>query len=243
MRPRPFFSFYGGKWRTARRYPLPVHDTIVEPFAGSAGFATWYYRRRVILVERDPVIAGLWRYLVRVSPAEVLALPPIVECVDDVPGPPGARALVGFWLNAATSRPRNVPGKWMRSAVGRSRLYWGPGVRTRIASQVEQIRHWEILEGDYSIAPDVEATWFIDPPYEDKGRHYRHGSRDIDFAALGEWARARRGQVIACENVGASWLPFEPAWHAKSARGRSREAIWTNGPRIVQPNLFGEVET
>ena len=30
---RPFFGFYGGKWRDAPKYyPVPEHDTIVEPF-------------------------------------------------------------------------------------------------------------------------------------------------------------------------------------------------------------------
>jgi hypothetical protein len=31
---RPFFSFYGGKWRIARHYPTPKYDIIIEPFAG-----------------------------------------------------------------------------------------------------------------------------------------------------------------------------------------------------------------
>jgi hypothetical protein len=32
---RPFFGFYGGKWRDAlKHYPPPEHDTIIEPFAG-----------------------------------------------------------------------------------------------------------------------------------------------------------------------------------------------------------------
>ena len=39
---RPFFCYYGGKWRAAPKYPPPEHDTIVEPFAGAAGYATRY---------------------------------------------------------------------------------------------------------------------------------------------------------------------------------------------------------
>ena len=71
MNLRPFFCYYGGKWRAAPKYPAPEHDTIVEPFAGAAGYATRYPDRKVVLVERDPVIAGLWRYLTKVSPAEI----------------------------------------------------------------------------------------------------------------------------------------------------------------------------
>ena len=32
---RPFFGFYGGKWRDSpRHYPPPAHTRIIEPFAG-----------------------------------------------------------------------------------------------------------------------------------------------------------------------------------------------------------------
>ena len=34
---KPFFTYYGGKYRAAPKYPEPVHGSIVEPFAGSAG--------------------------------------------------------------------------------------------------------------------------------------------------------------------------------------------------------------
>src|SRR5690348_5384455 len=56
----PFFSFYGGKWRAAPKYPAPLYDTIIEPFAGSAGYAVRHYEKRVLLCEKDPVIAALW---------------------------------------------------------------------------------------------------------------------------------------------------------------------------------------
>jgi hypothetical protein len=36
---KPFFNYYGGKWRVARRYAPPEHDLIIEPFAGAAGYA------------------------------------------------------------------------------------------------------------------------------------------------------------------------------------------------------------
>jgi hypothetical protein len=36
---RPFFSFFGSKWRVAPHYPAPERDLIIEPFAGSAGYS------------------------------------------------------------------------------------------------------------------------------------------------------------------------------------------------------------
>ena len=83
-------------------------------------------------------------------------------------------------------------------------------MRQRIARQVAAIRHWKIVEADYGAAPDLDATWFVDPPYEKAGKHYRVGHKVINYSALGLWCYGRRGQVIACENVGASWLPFQP---------------------------------
>jgi site-specific DNA-adenine methylase len=81
----------------------------------------------------------------------------------------------------------------------------------------------------------MEATWFVDPPYNNKaGSHYKCGSKDIDYNNLAEWCRSRRGQVMVCENAGATWLPFEDLYeHVGASRvgnkpKRSVEAIWTN---------------
>lgn len=222
---RPFFSFYGGKWRDARRYPPPRHGHIIEPFAGSAGYSVRHHDRAVTLVDADPVIAGVWRYLICVKPAELLSLPLTFEHVDDVQGPQEARWLIGFWLNRAPSLPRCAPSSWMRSGI-RPGSFWGEAVRARLAWQVEHIRHWQVIEGNYPEAGDPEATWFVDPPYQVQGRHYR--KRVDDYAALATWCRQRRGQVIVCEQEGADWLPFRPLHSAKTARRgrRSAEAVW-----------------
>ena len=228
---RPFFSFYGGKWRvTPKHYPPPEHDTIVEPFAGGAGFSLRYSDRRVVLCDLDPVIAGVWRYLVSVSPGEIRAIPdmPLDGSVDDLPIPQEARWLVGFWLNRGGSRPKKRPSAWMRNGI-RPGSFWGERCREVIASQVESIRHWEVLECDYRDCPvSGAATWFIDPPYENAGKHYRLGSSGIDYKNLGEWCLSRQGQVIVCESDGAQWLPFEPLAHIKTTRRNrpSKEAIW-----------------
>lgn len=231
---RPFFCFYGGKWRAAPLYPAPTHDVLVEPFAGAAGYATRYADRRVILVEKDPSIADLWRYLIGVSSAEVRRIPLLgpEQTVDDLPAHPEVRALVGFWLSKGSAQPKRSPSSWMRAGT-HATSFWGEAVRERIARQVDCIRHWRVIEGDYSSAPDVKATWFVDPPYQRQGRHYRCSSAAIDFVRLGEWCRSRRGQVVVCEQDGASWLPFRPfatikANESRNGRKRSCEAIWTN---------------
>lgn len=105
------------------------------------------------------------------------------------------------------------------------------GLCARVAAQVEFIRHWRVIHGDYTEAPDIEATWLIDGPYQgEAGEHYRHGSRDIDYAHLARWS-PRRGQVVVCEALGADWLPFvqhsAPQRSAMNRRPSLVEAIWT----------------
>lgn len=241
---RPFWQYYGSKWRAAPLYPPPSHATIIEPFAGAAGYSLRYPDRQVVLVEKYAVIAEMWRFLIGVSEAEVQALP-IVEALADLPAglPEGARHLIGFCLAYADQRPRpRISGMIRRAfAEGRMGAGWGERHRARIASQVQYIRHWRVIEGDYTEAPDVEATWFVDPPYNNAaGAKYKHNSTHLDYAAIGTWCRARLGQVMVCENDGADWLPFEPfAVFAAGANGRrSREVIWTNTPRAKQLDLI-----
>jgi hypothetical protein len=240
---RPFFTYYGGKWRIAPRYPAPRFPVIVEPFAGSAGYALRYSDRTVRLVDKDPTIAGLWQYLIRVSSAEILALPIEVEDVRVLPVPPEARALIGFWLNKGTTAPCNIPSKWMRDRW-RPKSFWGPEIRERIAAQVDGIRHWRAYCASYDQIPDGEGTWFVDPPYTEAGR-YREN--EIDYARVAEWTRSRRGQVIACEQAGATWLPFRPFHVAKALEGvkghkRSPEVIWTSDDPLDLASVLPPLE-
>lgn len=230
---KPFWRYYGGKWRAAPKYPKPQYDTIIEPFAGAAGYSLRYPDRQVILIEKYAVLAEMWRYLIGVKSAEVRRIP-TVDHVDELPAwvPEGARSLVGFSLNSATTRPSKSMSsgqQWLRSR-GRKYEGWGEGRRELVARQVSLIKHWRIIEGDYTGAPDVDATWFVDPPYNNSaGRFYVHA--DLDYAALGLWCRSRSGQTIVCENAGADWLPFRPFMNFKKNEmtGKtSSEVIWTN---------------
>ena len=230
----PFWRYYGGKWRAAPRYPAPQLETIVEPFAGAAGYACRYPWRKVILIDRSPIIAGIWRYLIGSKPEDILAIPDIPEggTVDDLDVCQEARWLVGFWCNNGVSAPCKSPSAWTQESETNG---WRPAVSQRIARGIQRIRHWQIIEGDYADAPDVEATWFIDPPYQTKaGRHYKE--QPDDFAALGEWTKRRKGQVIACDQQGASWLPWSSEISISGTVSTSEEVIYH---RSWQPSLFG----
>jgi hypothetical protein len=229
---RPFWRYYGAKWRIAPRYPAPRHRTIVEPFAGAAGYSLRYPDHEVILVERYHTIAEIWRYLIAVSADEILAIPE-VDDIDDLPPwvPQAARWLVGFSMNSSASTPRRTlsAGRRQLRAMNRQFEGWTASLRARVASQVSSIRHWSVIEGDYTAAPDIEATWFVDSPYAGRpGSHYVHGSAKIDYPALARWCRNRGGQAIVCEADGATWLPFRSFGETRGVGAtRSREAIWT----------------
>lgn len=241
---QPFWRYYGGKYRSAPTYGAPVYKTIIEPFAGAAGYSLRYPARDVILVDRSPIIAGIWRYLIDASYADIMSIPDIPDggTVDDLPVCQEARWLAGFWCNNATSAPRKRPSKWAsRGDTGHNWGGWGDRARKRIAEQVGAIRHWRVIQGDYTAAPDIEATWFVDPPYSTPaGRFYKQ--QPASFDALGEWCRTRRGQTIVCEQEGASWLPFRPHGAMNATPGVRRagvchEVVWTSGHD--QSSLFG----
>jgi hypothetical protein len=239
---RPFFSFFGSKWRVALHYPQPTYPTIIEPFAGSAGYSLRHPDRMVRLYDADPIICAVWAYLIRVSPEEIRRLPLAFSHIDEIHVCQEAKWLIGFWLNKGSVQPSKSPSKWMRDYQARQPgcTYWSAAVVERIATQVGSIRHWTITQSSYADIPDQRATWFVDPPYEVAGRAYRF--HDINYPALGHWCRSRSGQTIVCENQGADWLPFRPFRTIKGLEGKrggkkSEEVIWTNDESPTSPTL------
>jgi 16S rRNA G966 N2-methylase RsmD len=91
------------------------------------------------------------------------------------------------------------------------------------------VRHWKVRHGSYEDCPTAfggadRTTYFVDPPYVDKGRYYR--INHVDHAKVGAWCRTLPGQAIVCEQDGADWLPFESLATIKSTKGTSAEAVW-----------------
>ena len=228
---KPFFCLFGGKWRAAPHYSLPKYEKIIEPFAGGAGYSLRHAQKQIVLYDEDPIIAGVWDYLIHATRKEIQQLPIEVESTTDLTLPQEAKWLIGFWLNKASVSPGKTPSAWMRAGI-RPNSHWGEVIRQRIADQVNSIRHWKIHNIRHENALNERATWFIDPPYNCKaGRHYRY--HDIDYSALACWCQKRIGQVIVCEIHGASWLPFKSFRTIKTTEGKygkssSREVVWEN---------------
>lgn len=227
---KPFFTYFGGKYRIAPRYPRPRWRVLVEPFAGSAGYAVRYPHHSVMLYDANPKVCGTWQYLIRVSAEEILRLPLTFEDVRDLKICQEAKWLIGWWLNKGTAQPRNLPGLWMRQNT-RPHSYWGETVRGRLARQVAYIRHWRVYSSGYDSCPNPVASWFVDPPYQRSGKNYPH--HEVDYGSLKNWVTTRKGQVIVCGQEGDAWMPFSPFTETRGTQGRkmpgtSKEVIWTN---------------
>ncbi|MDX2014161.1 MAG: hypothetical protein SFW67_28440 [Myxococcaceae bacterium] len=230
---RPFFSYYGAKWTVAKWLGPPRRDLVVEPFAGSACYATRWAAKRALLFDLSEDIVALWDWLIRCSTADVLRLPDRVESFDEVAALPlGPRLLLQFWVAKGRAEPSGALSPWyFQHRSSTDCRVWGSAVKARLVAQKPAIAGWEVRCGSYNEAPDLDAHWHVDPPYAGSpGRRYPKS--DIDYAALAAWCMTRRGAVDVCENAGATWLPFRPIGTVVSLRGRrngsrSEEAVWS----------------
>lgn len=213
---RPF-SYFGSKHAIAHLYPTPKYGRIIEPFAGSAGYACLHSaERHVKLFDIDDNIISAWKYLIETDSKDVFRLP-----VDYKLVPQEARALVGFWLANGRATPADKPSSWMLSG-DRPNAYWGQEAIWKLTIISNQVKHWTIEKKSFTDVDTAEpATWFIDPPYSSQGgRSYTHNS--IIYTALAAWCSSLKGQVIVCEEEGADWLPFKPLGNFKCSPGRKK---------------------
>jgi len=217
------FYYYGRKDRIFKHYPKPKYDTIIEPFAGSAAYSMHYHNRNVILVEKDIKIAQLWSYLISVTSSEILSLPILIKgeslnddkfsYLSDV-----QKNLIGFFLNPGSAQPKKSPAKFCG---------WNEKNRIRLSEDVNKVKHWTILNGDYTTVQNQRATWYIDPPYQGNGgQYYKHGNKDFDYDRLKDWCLEREGEIIVCENSQATWMKFNPLVNIQGQKHKTTEVIF-----------------
>lgn len=224
----------------AKYYPEPLYDTIIEPFAGSAGYSLLYPKKQVILYDNYEPVVMLWDYLIRVKKEEILNLPldhnghefckehPVSDC--DIA--PEAKILIGFWLTESQTSASRYP--LSKSRGGN----WTDRKRKMIADQLDHIRHWRIENKSYDeIDINPKSTWFVDPPYLQAGKRYIKNA--IDYQHLGKWCKERQGQAIVCEQSGADWLEFSTFKKNSNASNKKyEEVIWTSQMPQVYDYLF-----
>ena len=229
------FSYYGSKSKIVDYYPPPKHKRIIEPFAGSARYSLKYWQNDVLLVDKYPVIVEVWNYLKNASEADIKGLPKLDtgQTIDDYDLSDIERKFMGFMVQDGTTGMRRTASYFAVKRMDEKFNF--------IVENLHKIKHWEIKLGSYEELENVEATWFIDPPYQFGGHEYKCSNKQIDFKNLAEWCKTRKGQSIVCENTKADWLPFKPMTEMQGAMFKTTEAIWSNHKTnydAVQQSLF-----
>ena len=221
------FYYYGRKYKHSVRYPAPEFRTVVEPFAGAAGYSCWNAERgridHAVLVDRDPVVVDLWHRLLSGSPLPDLV--PIGEFTSD--------PYIMFQANSANPRRKLLIGNM--TSPRRQEIVRKMTERLRPHCSGFDVRLGSYTDIEDDLIDNPELTWFIDPPYQvvdggkTRGSGYRFGAEQIDYEHLAEWCRRIAGQVIVCESYGATWLPFTPVYQHPAMSGKpTTEVIWTN---------------
>jgi hypothetical protein len=215
------FSYFGSKAKLARLYPRPKHRLLIEPFAGSARYSLLHADHDIWINDLNPRIYRIWRWLQQATRRDIECLPELrrgqdvrrIKWLSEV-----ERDLMGLALCCAQTQPRNIYSGWAADKDDCRRL------KCRLLDRLEDIRDWTVTNLDYLDLPDVEATSFIDAPYQFARLAYPEN--EIDYEELAAWCRSRRGQVIVCEELGATWLPFRPLKTVWTQTRRMTEAVW-----------------
>lgn len=223
------------KKQIAKHYPAPNFDTIIEPFAGAAAYSLFQnnWKKRIILLEKDPKVAEIWKWLIHSATVEEIKKLPDLKV-----GEKSSEFL--HIIHAATKMAFHFKTIKVTPVLERN---WEISRRV-FAENLYKVKHWEIICDDYTAAPDVEATWFIDPPYKDSpGLGYKFSSKFIDYNALANWALDRKGEIIFCEGEFGDYLPFKPLLELKGVAGKSsKELIYYQSPILPhQMKLFSDV--
>lgn len=223
------FYYYGRKKQIARYYPEPAYKTIVEPFAGAAAYSLYgdRWQRKVILIEKDPRVAEIWQWLIdAATPEAIMALPELKV------GEKSSEFL--HIIHAAKKMAFKYKTIKVTPVLERN---WEISKRV-MAANLHKIKHWKIICGDYREAPDIVATWFIDPPYKsDPGMGYDHGSDALDYNELASWALSRRGEVIFCEGEYGDYLPFKPLLKLPGVAGKLSDEVLFYRPGSIRKQL------
>lgn len=208
----PLFKWFGSKWTAAKHYPAPIHDTIVEPFAGSAGYSLRHHHKNVVLAESDAHLYTLWKWLVEEATETAIREMPInvPEGTDirELGMSHGQTLLMKTW-----QRTNNVGTCFTVSSWGNKSGQWTENTRSRVASEFHHVKHWKIQPRAMVTMLELTdpCTWFVDPPYK---FNYQYRSSPIDYATLATQVEGLSGQVIVCEAVCSKtgkvpdWLPF-----------------------------------
>ena len=258
---RPFFRYYGSKWRGARHYGPPRRDLVIEPFAGPACYSVYWDHPDVALYDLSEDVCAAWDWLIHCSEDDIRRVPDGFGSNEEWLALPDGPRQVVYWSVVYASpaiamvlpedyheycRTGEVTGRLARfieAGGGRvDGIIWTARTKDRLIRQNPLLAEWTIEQLDYRDIPLREAHWHVDPPYQGPpGRAYPHS--EIDYDHLRQWCIDLPGAVDVCENEGADWLPFRFLYDTHSVgrrdgtANRTREVVWQKEPSI--DDMFG----
>lgn len=244
MKIRAPLSYYGGKSKIAHLYPAPTRGLIIEPFAGSAAYA-WLHRkgREVWLNDLDARTYSIWKFLTSDEASDIVELfvPHIVEpgwkVSEFIPNIfPGLIEICRAEANQGTQGAKGVHDQITKMGA----KCWK--VKRKLREVIPEVKAWKVTNLNYADLINVDATWFIDPPYSNiAGQRYR--TSVVDYEQLGWWCLQRKGQIIVAEGEGANWLDFQPFDHprvqirSRYQKSASKEVMFHRpAPSVETPN-------
>lgn len=202
--------YYGAKSVIAHLYPEPAYKTLIEPFAGGASYSLRYYDHDVILNDLWEPVYQVWAFVTSPDALRWVRerIPRTVEAgtrIEDLTKPGDPIGLMYLMHAQAAQAAFGMSVRQKITPMGAK--CWNENFVERLEFWLPRIRHWQVRHGSYADLPDVTATYFVDPPYQNAaGTKYKESS--VDYAHLAQWCQSRRGQVMACDNAGATWMPF-----------------------------------
>jgi site-specific DNA-adenine methylase len=215
------FSYFGTKGKLVKHYPEPQYGSIIEPFAGAAAYSVRYFDRDIWINDLDPTIYRIWLWIRSATRTDIRGLPELEkgDKLSDIKSlSADERALLGFAISQGVARPKNTVTEWAAKKNNVKLL------KQKLARIAGRISHWTITNLGYPELDNERATWFVDPPYQHLGSHYKFSNKDMSFKHLGKWCLRRKGQLIVCEAEGADWLPFKLMKDIAESRIRRKDS-------------------
>lgn len=138
------FSYYGTKKKIAKVYPKPLHETIIEPFAGAAMYSLYdnNWEKNVILNEKYIKVYNVWDYLInQAKESDIKNLPDLVTglnlntitTLSDV-----EKDLLGFYCNPSSAQPK-------KTVTPRGEKGWINN-KQHLLNNIHKVKHWKTLK-------------------------------------------------------------------------------------------------
>lgn len=226
---RTAFKYYGGKGMLCQYYPKPEFKKIVEIFAGGACYALRYYMHDCILVEKNESVVAAWKFIQNPIEKQLRKIPEQVDPGTKISDFGRLDPGFEFILRAAANIGTAGQNKKMETITKIGAVHFYKNTVRKVLFWTDKIQHWKIYHGSYADFNFGEATYLVDPPYQnDAGAIYKFGSKEIDYDHLKKFIKSLTGQIIITENSKSHWIKQYRVFDLKRCCGLNAKHISKN---------------